>query len=222
MIRPKAFAIVLAALLATVSTLAEARRPQEREPSAGAARAGVFDYYLLTLSWSPTYCLTHQGDRQQCGGTKGLGLVLHGLWPQYASGGWPENCATSERLSPEAKKFGRTLFPNEKLIHHEWDRHGTCSGFSALEYFRKADLARTGIKVPPAFEAPARTQAMSADEIAGAFAALNPGLRLVVRCSGPELNELQFCLDRNLKATSCGKGVRSNCRPGPIRVPAVR
>lgn len=36
--------------------------------------AGVFDYYLLTLSWSPTFCLTHKDDTQ-CSG-KGYGFVL--------------------------------------------------------------------------------------------------------------------------------------------------
>lgn len=66
--------------------------------------AGVFDYYVLSLSWSPTFCLTHQND-SQCSG-KGYGFVLHGLWPQYARGGWPQSferdaldrCRARERL----------------------------------------------------------------------------------------------------------------------------
>ena len=67
--------------------------------------AGVFDYYLLVLSWSPTYCLTHRDDAQ-CSG-KGYGFVLHGLWPQYARGGWPKSCAP--RLRPTRMSAVRSM-----------------------------------------------------------------------------------------------------------------
>src|ERR1700684_1900619 len=53
--------------------------------------AGIFDYYVLSLSWAPTYCLTHTADGAECSG-KGYGFVLHGLWPQYESGGYPDRC----------------------------------------------------------------------------------------------------------------------------------
>jgi ribonuclease I len=43
------------------------------------AAAAQYDYFLLSLSWSPSYCLTHGDDRAQC--SKGYGFVLHGLWP---------------------------------------------------------------------------------------------------------------------------------------------
>ncbi len=62
-------------------------------------QAGDFDFYVLSLSWSPTFCLTHPQD-QQCTG-KGYGFVLHGLWPQYARGGWPASCLPQSRLSAE-------------------------------------------------------------------------------------------------------------------------
>jgi ribonuclease T2 len=73
--------------------------------------AGVFDYYLLTLSWSPTFCLTHKDD-VQCSG-KGYGFVLHGLWPQYAKGGWPESCPPLTTLSAAETSKGLTLFPTK-------------------------------------------------------------------------------------------------------------
>ena len=34
---------------------------------------GEFDFYVLSLSWSPTFCLTHPGN-EQCTG-KGYGFV---------------------------------------------------------------------------------------------------------------------------------------------------
>src|SRR5205823_211721 len=68
--------------------------------------AGQFDYYVLSLSWAPTYCQTHADDRAECSG-KGFGFVLHGLWPQYDNGGYPENCATQFQLTPDAAAKGQ-------------------------------------------------------------------------------------------------------------------
>ncbi len=55
-------------------------------PDAGHAegeKAGDFDYYVMSLSWSPASCeLTGEarGD-PQCDAGNGRGWVLHGLWP---------------------------------------------------------------------------------------------------------------------------------------------
>ena len=56
---------------------------------------------------------------------------MHGLWPQYDTGGYPENCSTQFELSDAAAAKGRTLYPSEHLMQHEWQEHGTCSGFDA-------------------------------------------------------------------------------------------
>ncbi len=82
-------ACALTLLLLTV-TNAFARHHHKKSPD---AQAGQFDYYLLSLSWAPTYCLTHADDGAECS-SKGYGFVLHGLWPQYDAGGYPENCGT--------------------------------------------------------------------------------------------------------------------------------
>src|SRR5215472_3687214 len=87
----------LAVLLCFLSSLAQARHRHVE-----AVEPGQFDYYLLTLSWSPTYCLTHVEDRSECSG-KGYGFVLHGLWPQFDSGGYPQNCTADSELSPAAE-----------------------------------------------------------------------------------------------------------------------
>lgn len=185
--------------------------------------AGQFDYYVMSLSWSPTYCLTHQSDTAQCGG-KGFGFVLHGLWPQYARGGFPQDCATPEHLTPEAIAEGQMVFPSANLISHEWGKHGTCSGMSALDYFKTADKAHASVHVPASMDAPTHTLQMTAQDIASAVVQANPGMpatALAVVCSGPELSEVRVCLSKSLQAQACGAGVKGNCRPGPIRVPAV-
>ena len=52
---------------------------------------GDFDYYVLSLSWSPSFCeeAEERGNgrrsQAQCGG-RPFSFVVHGLWPQYEHG----------------------------------------------------------------------------------------------------------------------------------------
>ena len=72
-------------------------------PVAAEDRAGVFDYYVLSLSWSPNWC-AYEGDARgsdQCDARHDHGWILHGLWPQYHRG-WPDYCPTTERAPSPA------------------------------------------------------------------------------------------------------------------------
>ncbi|MGM3160548.1 ribonuclease T2 family protein [Dickeya undicola] len=185
-------------------------------------QAGVFDYYLLTLSWSPTFCLTH-ANNEQC--TKGYGFVLHGLWPQYTNGGWPQDCPPITALTAQERKYGNTLFPTDALLTHEWSKHGTCSGLGANGYLQTADNALTKVKIPASFQAPTKPLQLTAQQILTAFHQSNPALpqeSIVAICSGVELSEIRVCMDKNLNFQSCGKAVKTQCRDGNIRVPNVR
>jgi len=209
-------------LAATLSGAAQARHHHHAE---AAAVAGQFDYYLLSLSWSPSYCLTHPEDQQQC--TRGYGFVLHGLWPQNDAGGYPQSCAVAGggELPAPAWDYARTLFPSPKLIQHEWERHGSCSGMDALGYFKTADRALAAVRVPAVLEAPRSSRFMTAPEIVAAFRAANPALApdgLVVACRGDELSEVRVCLSRELAPRSCGRGVRNSCPDVALRIPAAR
>jgi ribonuclease T2 len=65
---------------------------------AGSERAGAFDYYVLSLGWSPTWCaLTGDARRDnQCDARHDFSFTLHGLWPQNEIG-WPSDCRTGAR-----------------------------------------------------------------------------------------------------------------------------
>ncbi|MFZ4963953.1 ribonuclease T2 family protein [Pseudomonas gingeri] len=185
--------------------------------------AGEFDYYLLALSWSPTFCLTHTGN-EQCTG-KGYGFVLHGLWPQYARGGWPQSCAPLTPLSTEQRQQGLTLFPTARLMEHEWKKHGTCSGLGATAYLDTTDRALGKVRIPEALQPSTAVREYSAEEIAVLFRQSNPGMPsdgVAVSCSGPQLSEVKVCLSRDLGFASCGKGVKSQCRAGKVRLPPIR
>src|ERR1700761_7885939 len=212
----------LALLMVLISAASFARHRHHDDPAAGTP--GQFDYYVLTLSWSPSYCLSHQEDRAQCGG-KGYGFVLHGLWPQYDAGNWPEFCSSNVTLPPDAVRIGNTLYPSPKLMEHEWQRHGTCSGLDALGYFRTADKALAVVHIPSEFEAPSVNQSMTGPQIAADFHKSNPSIPadgLVVACGRGELSEVRVCLTRDLVPRSCGRGVRNSCSVGTVEVPASR
>ena len=214
----KVLVAMLALALAVPSSFAKPRQDD------GPDVAGRFDYYLLALSWSPVYCDKHPEDRQQCG-SKRFGFVLHGLWPQQADGGHPSNCATPSHLTEEARAYARTVFPSEKLIAHEWQTHGTCSGMAPKAYFKAADEARNSIRTPPQFEPGSRTQETTAREVSKAIREANPRITnsgLAVVCSGPELAEVRICLSKDLQPVPCGSGVRNSCRRATIRVPGAR
>ena len=209
-------------LFALLSPQAFARH-HHRGP-APSGTPGQFDYYLLSLSWSPSYCLVHPGDAYQCQG-RGFGFVLHGLWPQFDAGGYPQACTTNVDLDAAAEAVGRTLYPSPRLMEHEWQRHGTCSGLAPVDYFHTADRALAVIHIPPAFEAPRADQQLAPDDILAAFRTANPSLpphAMTVACSRAQLAEVRVCLTRDLQPRPCGRGVRNSCPAVPIAIRSVR
>jgi ribonuclease T2 len=210
--------IILLAGAAVAATPAGARHKQTSSVS------GKFDYYVLSLSWAPTYCEAHPGDKAECGPTH-FGFVLHGLWPQYQAGGYPQNCSTSNRLDDAARTFAGSVYPSQTLVAHEWDRHGTCSGLSAMDYFKAADSARNAIAIPDALQPGTRAASLTAADISSRLRDANPSLTnsaLAVVCNGSELQEIRVCLSKDLKPVGCGGDVHTQCRSGPTRVPGVK
>jgi ribonuclease T2 len=212
-------AAVLVLLLTTTSSYARHHHKKNQD-----AQAGQFDYYVLSLSWAPTYCLTHADDGAECS-SKGYGFVLHGLWPQYDGGGYPENCDTQLQLTADAAAKGGTIYPSERLMSHEWQAHGTCSGLSALDYFTTADHATAAVRIPQALDAPRTEQSLSADQIIDLFHRANPQMpdgAMTVACSRANMSEIRVCLTKDLAVRACGQGVHNSCPKVPLRLPASR
>src|SRR5580704_19244958 len=132
---------------ATVSASAQDRR--QNTP-------GEFDFYVLSLSWSPSFCeeVAERGNsgrsqQAQCGG-RPFSFVVHGLWPQYERG-FPEYCDRDSWLDRNIMTSMLDLMPAPGLIFNEWKKHGTCSGLGARPYFDAVRKAREAVKIPPEF-----------------------------------------------------------------------
>ena len=113
---------------------------------------GEFDFYVLALSWSPSFCeaAAERGNsgRSQIQCERPYSFVVHGLWPQYERG-FPEYCQRpSPRLDRNIMTSMLDLMPAPGLIFNEWDKHGTCSGLGARAYFESVRKARAVVKIP--------------------------------------------------------------------------
>ncbi|WP_035690714.1 ribonuclease T2 family protein [Azospirillum halopraeferens] len=188
-------------------------------------RPGEFDYYLLSLSWSPAFCARQDegASPEQCGADKRFGFIIHGLWPQHDSGGYPERCASSRRVPEAVVDAMMPVMPSVPLITHQWRKHGTCSGLDVEEYFARTRAAFAGITVPPDLAEPAEGLALSASEVEARFVQANPGLKpemIAMICSRNAVTEVRLCLDRELKPRPCGSDVIDRCgRRAVLSVP---
>ncbi|MGZ0078445.1 ribonuclease T2 family protein [Methylomonas sp. YC3] len=171
-------------------------------------KPGKFDGYVLALSWSPTYCEEQPKDREQCG--KKLGLVLHGLWPQY-NVGYPSFC-TKEAYAPSQAQAFPELYPSEFLFEHEWEKHGTCSGLTQAGYFQLSQALKSKVAIPEAYQRPQKPFRTTADGLKSAFTEANPWLKeqaIAPFCSGGGrfFKEMFVCLDKGGATASCSADV---------------
>jgi len=179
---------------------------------------GVFDYYLLTLSWSPEFCYSHP-QKPECQSGR-HGFVVHGLWPQYAQG-YPENCSTAAGLANPAEMDD--IMPDASLVAHEWTTHGTCSGLDAEAYFKLLRQAFQSVKVPERFAVPRENFSIPPQDVKSEFVRDNPKFsagEMTVSCGNNYLTAVSFCMSKDLKPIAC-QNLR-DCRANVIRVPAVK
>jgi ribonuclease T2 len=192
---------------------------------------GKFDYYVLSLSWSPSFC-ADTADRNpesaarnpQCG-ARPYSFVVHGLWPQYEKG-YPEKCVVPPpRLNHNIMSSMLDLMPAERLIYHEWDTHGTCSGLSADAYFDTVRKARGLVKIPPKYLNVSAEMTVSPQEVEDAFIAANPSMKpdgISVTCGSKRLGEIRICMTRDLQFRGCEEMERRACRREQLIMPPVR
>lgn len=171
-----------------------------------------FDYWMLALSWSPEYCNSRGSLREpQC--ERQYQFVVHGLWPQHERG-YPKNCGTEHKVPEPWVQRMLPLMPSERLVQHQWHKHGSCSGLGVEEYFLQTERAWRRVAIPPTLQAADRPVSFSRSEIERQFVAANPGLThqgVALQCAGPWLREVRVCLDPNFGFRDCGADIRDRC-----------
>jgi ribonuclease T2 len=193
---------------------------------AATKRAGEFDYYVLALSWSPSWCAI-TGDGQgadQCDSRYDYGFTLHGLWPQYEQG-WPSYCNTS--FAPPTRKMTAdmvNIMGSSGLAWHQWDKHGRCSGLSAAQYFEASRSAYEAVNRPEVFRKLLKPLRFPATVVEEAFLKANPELSadmVTVTCKRGHFQEVRICLTKDLEPRQCGADVMQDCTRNVV-FPPVR
>ena len=180
---------------------------------------GAFDYYVLSLSWSPNWC-----DREgradgspQCDPDAGFGWVLHGLWPQYERG-WPDFCRTGFAPPSRSQTAGMAdVMGTSGLAWHQWRKHGSCSGLSPADYYARARAALDRVTRPAILEELDRAVTLPASLIEEAFLRDNPELDpdgITITCRDGQIQEARICLTRDLDFRRCGADVIRDCDLG--------
>ncbi|CAK9135482.1 unnamed protein product [Ilex paraguariensis] len=120
-----------------------------------------FDFYYIVQMWPGSYCDTRQSCCYPKTGKPAEDFSIHGLWPNYNDGKYPQNCdrgnyfdesKISDLSSRLVKDWPTLACPSGdgfKFWEHEWEKHGTCSESildqhsyfqSALDLKNKANL----------------------------------------------------------------------------------
>ena len=178
--------------------------------------AGDFDYYLLSLSWSPTWCALEGRDRgsPQCAPARDFGWVLHGLWPQNERG-YPSYCQSAARNPPRALTEGMAdIMGAPGVAWYQWKKHGRCAGVTAEVYFDTARQAYGAVARPQILRDLDRDVRLPASVIEEAFLEANPDLgpdMITVTCKAGRIQEVRICLTRELAPRRCGADVIRDC-----------
>lgn len=179
--------------------------------------ADNFDYYVLSLSWSASFCDIEGNAKksEQCDVNQKYTWILHGLWPQYHQG-WPAYCKTSER--PPSRAITRSMVDimgSSGLAWHQWKKHGSCSGLNADEYFTKSREAYKKIQQPKVLNRLDKLVRVPASVIEDAFVQSNPELKrdmITITCKRGYIQEARICLSKSLQPVPCGADVIKDCK----------
>jgi ribonuclease T2 len=218
------FALRRAAGVAALFSLPLAASSQTAPPVATAP----FDYYVMTLSWSPGFCDLGGEEKspRQCAAGDGDGLVVHGLWPNNRYGPNPEECELNAYASSADLAETRGLYPADGLAAYEYRKHGSCTGLSAHDYYAAVRSVREQLNIPEVLHAPRQRLLVSPAELQQAFISANANLRpdnMAITCRRGELVDVRFCLSRDLKAFAvCPKVSGHTCHSASIAVAPVR
>lgn len=180
-------------------------------------KAGDFDYYVMSLSWSAAWCAL-EGDARddpQCDDGLGLTFILHGLWPQNEVG-WPSYCRTTARDPSRAETAAMAdIMGGAGLAFYQWKKHGRCSGLSSANYYKTARAAFETVRIPKLFQNVDRPLTLPASVIEAAFLEANPQLtgdQITITCKEGRIEEARICLSPDLSPRRCGDDVIRDCR----------
>ena len=129
-------------------------------------------------------------------------ILVDGFRAQTKEGSDLEACETVKPAPRNAFRIAETLMANQPAMQREWIRHGSCTGYTASEYFNALRFARSLVQIPvqltsPEDNAPPETLRLIESQYAAANTGFPPGAFRVLASA------VEVCFDLQLKPQSC-------------------
>ncbi|KAH9181609.1 hypothetical protein AeNC1_016414 [Aphanomyces euteiches] len=164
--------------------------------SQGHGTSGSFDFYVFSQSWQPYFCTT--GNHRGCENPTDFmssNLTIHGLWPNYNSGGFPSFCGGSALTQSDIDQVGA-----DSVAH----------GVDQAAYVQAAIDIETKLGTPSIISNNIGST-VSYRDLIDAYGSGNVALR----CAGCDnaLSEVRTCYDRAYNQIACPAWVlkQDNC-----------
>jgi ribonuclease T2 len=183
-----------------------------------------FDLLLLVRTWPPTFCEElKEVHLENCTAPPLQEFTLHGLWPEYSSGGWPQYCPFSHTVEEDDDIKFRCEWPSFhgstlSFWDHEWEKHGSCAApllGNRTEYFKTVVDLHDKFNLNHVFRSNrlwpvGNSQGMfTTTEAVNAVEQAFPGAKQPrLACNKGSLSEVWICLDVDLKAVECPAKVK--------------
>lgn len=184
-----------------------------------------FDLLILVRTWPPTFCQSvMRHEHKHCSVAPIDFFTIHGLWPEYSNGRWPQYCSKLSAFDPSnSTQRQRCEWPSfhgtdRTFWEHEWDKHGTCAAtLPALGgqdlYFENAMALHEQLDVNSALESAGiwpsdQHESFSTDDASAVLRdafGVEPQLACDARSSA--LAEVWICIDINLQPIHCPPSV---------------
>lgn len=191
---------------------------------AAAPASPPFDFYVLSLSWAPSFCAQPNAavrNPQECATGRGISFIVHGLWPESTAGRGPESCGATKPVPKAIVNLALPYMLSPSLIQHEWSTHGVCTGLNAFDYFSDLIQARTSVQIPVQITSIEDQTTEGPRQIETEFAEANPSFprgAFRTSCRERTFEEERVCFDKNLKPRECPAAV-AVCTAPAIVIP---
>ncbi|XP_047326341.1 intracellular ribonuclease LX-like [Impatiens glandulifera] len=114
---------------------------------------GYYDFFYFVQQWPGAYCDSKWGCCFPKTGKPAEDFSIHGLWPNFNDGSYPQNCdhfnrnpfdkskiiGLTKRMQVEWPTLSCPSGDGFKFWSHEWNKHGTCSAnvLNQRSFFQK-------------------------------------------------------------------------------------
>lgn len=176
----------------------------------------AWDYLLFVQYWPGCWI---QNDHIKGTNFTNNYFNIHGIWPEYNNGSYPQFCNKTAIFDPgqlttirhDLTRFWTNYHNAEKFWYHEFCRHATCAENDVLlrtefEFFNAGLTLRSKYNLYHYLANsnihPTNTQKYPLQQIYDTIKS-NVGTDVAITCANSILDEIIICLDANLNLINC-------------------